>query len=114
MNVELKPVQLQVTMHISPTDLIATPNILETINWAKVHKQQIDNAKKLYDEAVKVIKDYMVDSDTLISPDGARLATYKQGEVKMQLDVASLKREFNDVYVACCNDVPGNKVFLLK
>lgn len=114
MKPELKPVQLTVTLNVSPNDLMATPNILEVVTWAKLHKQQMDNAKKLYDEAVKIIKDYMLAAETLISPDGARLATYIQAPDKLQLDTAALKREFNDVYVACCNVMPGNRTFLLK
>ena len=114
MNPELKPVQLTVTLNVSATDLVATPNILEVVTWAKTHKQQMDNAKKLYDEATKIIKDYMIDAETLISPDGARLATYIQAGNRLQLDTDALKREFNDVYVACCNEVSGNRTFLLK
>lgn len=111
---QLQAIELQTTIPALETDLIATQNILEVVEWAKKHKQQMDNVKKVYDEACEIIKAYMQSAETLISEDGARLVTWNIAANKLQLDVGALRREFNDVYLACCNEVPGNRSFLLK
>jgi hypothetical protein len=105
--------QLKATITVLTADLIATPNILEVVQWAKVHKQQMENAKKVYEEACKIIKVYMQSAETLISPDGARLATYKQNKSYMTLDKEAFKLNFADVYDVCLIEHKGNRPFEL-
>lgn len=112
--IALKTQVLETTITVSGNDLVAAQNIIELVAFAHKQKQQMEATKKVYDDACKLIKDFMQSSETLISPDGARLATWKQADSRLQLDTDALKREFNDVYVACCNIVPGTRPFCLK
>ena len=104
---------VETTVAILTTDLIATPNILEVVKWAKVHKQQMDNAKKVYEEACKIIKEFMISAETLVSPDGARIATYKQQKDRILLDTDLLKLNFAEEYELCLISKKGNRPFEL-
>jgi hypothetical protein len=114
MHTHSKPVILETTIAVSSNDLIATDNIMEVITWAKRHKQQLESAKKLYDEAVEMLKAFMQSRDTLISPDGCKLATWKQQKDRMKLDEDALKLNFADIYAICCETKPGNRPFILE
>ncbi len=113
-NTATNVVQLQTTINVLPSHLIATPNILEVVAWAKVHKQQMDLAKKVFEEAVSIIKQYMGENEILISPEGCQLATYKQQDSRIELDKEAVKIHFKDVYETCLIEKSGSRPFLLK
>jgi len=110
----LTPTELQVKMMVSSTDLIASDYIAETVEWAHRHKQQMETAKKLYEDACEIIKAYMQKKEILISADGVRLATYKQEGKRTLLDTDALKLNFADVYDICLITKDGNRPLRLK
>lgn len=114
MNTQLKPVILETTIAVSAADLIASQEILEVVEWAKRHKQQLETAKKLYEDACTLVKAYMQSKEVLISPDGCRLATYKQQKDRVSLDTDLLKLNFAEEYELCLVTKPGNRPFSLE
>lgn len=110
----LNVVQLPVTVSIKADNLLATNSIQDVYNWAKRHKQQMDAAKALYDEACDMLKLYMGNNETLLSDEGALLATYKQQAERRELDKDALKLNFADIYDICLVTKPGNRPFCLK
>lgn len=114
MTIQLKTQNLETTITVRGDDLVATPNILELVHFARTQKQQMEAAKKVYEDACQIIKDYMQDAQTLISEDGVRLATWIQQGKRVELDKDALKLNFADIYDICCITKDGNRPFCLK
>lgn len=81
---------------------------------AKELKQQIKSLEVLLNAKLELIKEYMGGSSIMINNVGAEIVTYKESKPRIVLNTEVLKANYEEVYVACCEEKPGNRVLLLK
>lgn len=104
-----------ITVEIATANqLIANPSIMAVYELAKETKLQMDMQKQAYEVLIGELKKYMGMQEVLISPNGAKIATWHQAQNRVELDKEALKANFADIYAVCCEEKPGNKTFLLK
>lgn len=92
----------------------STKKIDTAYSEAKELKQQIKSLELLLSSKLELIKEYMGASSVLINKVGAEIVTYKESKPRIVLNTELLKAEYEDVYIQCCEEKPGNRVLLLK
>ncbi len=91
-------VYLQTQISVPATDAITDEPMLAVYEAVVAMKQKIEAQKQLLDEGIEVLKKYMGDSDTLISKDGRKLATWNWIKGAVSIDRKALEVHFADVF----------------
>lgn len=81
---------------------------------AKELKQQIKSLEILLNAKVEFIKEYMGSASVMVNLKGAEIVTYKESKPRIILNTELLKAKYEPIYLACCEEKPGSRVFLLK
>ncbi len=105
---------VQREIDLKESDLIATHTIIAIWEKAVEMDREIKTQTRALDDLKNKIKLYMNEAQVLLSPNGEELVTWKQAANRMHLNTEALKKEFNDVYITCCEEVAGSRPFLLK
>ncbi len=107
-------VVVQREIELKESDLIATHTIIAIWEKAVEMDREIKTQTRALDDLKNKIKLYMNEAQVLLNPNGEELVTWKQAASRMHLNTEALKKEFNDVYITCCEEVPGTRPFCLK
>lgn len=94
--------------------LVANSSVAVAVDRLVELKRQLKVTEMLIEREQEYIKAAMGDKTHLVRNDGSLAVTWIVGADREKLDTAALKREFNDVYIACTSLVPGSRTFLVK
>lgn len=114
MNSQSNVVYLETLIAVPDTSSITDDTVTAVYEAVVAMKQKIEAQKLFLDKGIEILKQYMGDSEVLISKDGRRLATWQQQGERKQLNTELLKSQFPLEYELCCELKPGNKPFVLK
>jgi len=108
-------VYLQALVSVPRTSAITQDNMLAVYEAVVAQKQFIEAQKLLLDEGIEILKQYMGDSEVLISSDGRRLATWEKQQLRTTFKVELLKKNFPLEYELCCEkEKEARRPFCLK
>ncbi len=114
MNTQSNVVYLETLIAVPDTSAITDDAVVAVYEAVVAMKQKIEAQKLFLDKGIEILKQYMGDSDVLISKDGRRLATWQQQCERKQLNTELLKSQFPLEYELCCELKSGNRPFVLK
>ena len=133
MNAQSNVVYLETLIAVPDTSAITDDTVVAVYEAVVAMKQKIEAQKLYLEQGIEILKQYMGESEILISKDGRRLATWKQ-QYKQVLnedllkknfpkefkacckafDIDLLKEKFTEEYQLCCESKEANKPFCLK
>ena len=112
-----KPVNQAELTYKYPKDsgeVIQASNLLQVhIDLAKEYKDAISDAEKKLDETIFKIKEIMQDKTCIMDGDDV-LCTWKASKARKSFDSKRFQAENPELYEKYLQEVPGNRVFLLK
>lgn len=114
MNTQSNVIYLETKIAVPAQDSIASDSLMIAYNGALVAKQIIETQKLILETCIAEMKKHMGSTEVLISPDGRRLAEWKQQQPRKDLNKELLKLNFPLEYELCCETKGGNRPFLLK
>lgn len=114
MNGKAQTLYLVSSLELPEYTLVANSTVAVSVDRLVELKRQLKVTEMLIKREEDYIKAAMGDKTHLVRNDGSLAVTWVQGVDREKLDTAALKREFNDVYIACTSLVPGSRTFLVK
>lgn len=114
MNAQSNVVYLETLIAVPDTSAITDDTVVAVYEAVVAMKQKIEAQKLYLEQGIEILKQYMGESEILISKDGRRLATWEQQADRIDFKVDLLKKNFPEEYALCCEMKKGNKPFVLK